>query len=158
MRAPLKPSPTSSSYEMCDIPMLQPHSLISYLWDHVGVRLREGDCANYWKHFRDLNVPWAVAHPASNDHIPLGIYGDGARVRQVSFAPVQKIIGIWMNVPLWRPRSCRASRWLLCAVEEELLYRHHTLHAIYTQIAWSLNILFHGVHPSCRAKRRGIDQ
>lgn len=69
-------------------------------------------------------------------------------MRQLAFQPAQKVIGIFLNAPLWHPKSCRASRWLLCAIREEDLYLHYTLNAIYHRIVWSLNLLHTGLYPS----------
>ena len=57
------------------------------------------------------------------------------------------MVGIFLSCPLFRPRSCRCSRCLLFACQEELLYKHHTLDCVYMYLVWNLNQLFNGKYP-----------
>ena len=52
--------------------------------------------------------------------------------------------GIWVSIPLWRPRSARCSRWCIAAIESTKLYGTLTLDTILERVAYSLNLLFHG--------------
>lgn len=102
----------------------------------------------FWSHHKAMGSPWALNSTATDEHIPLGLHGDGAKVRQLAYQPAQKTVGIWLNAPLWRPKSVRASRWLIAAIKEEDLYQHYTLDCLYKRITWSLNCLHSGVFPS----------
>lgn len=113
----------------------------------AGIHIDFDQVKEFWAHHRRMQSPWAVNAQATDVHVPLGLHGDGAKLRQLAFQPAQKMVGIWLNAPLWRPKNVRASRWLLCAVREEDLYKHYTLNAIYHRIVWSLNCLYEGVYP-----------
>ena len=99
----------------------------------------------YWDHLRAVGEPYAVHSEASSSHVPLGLYGDGAKMG-AAFA-TQNIIGVFMNLPLWRPCSIRASRFLLCCISEEQLHKHFTLNAIYRRVVWSCNALWDSRYP-----------
>lgn len=62
-------------------PIIHPHRLLTYLFDVVGVEIDQAAVHKFWDHARDVCGPWASSSPASRDHIPLGIHGDGARTR-----------------------------------------------------------------------------
>ena len=66
-----------------------------------------------------------------------------------TYQGLEKMVGIFVNVPLYRPRSVRCSRWLLCTVQEELLYSHHTLDCIFRYLTWAFNQLYTGKFPTC---------
>lgn len=133
---------------MKDFKLLEPFSVVKYMFCEAGVAVDPDDVKKFWLHHWEVGSAWATETTATDQHIPLGLHGDGAKLRQLAFQRAQKMIGIFLNAPLWRPKSCRASRWLLCAIREDDLYLHHTLNAIYRRIVWSLNCLRDGVYPS----------
>ncbi len=132
---------------MSSLDMLEPISLISYLWNHVGIHVEPSQVAYYWRFNRERGAPWAVRHEGTEQHIPLSVYGDSAKMRSTPFGP-QKILGVYLSCPLWRPKSIRCSKWLVFAILEDQLFSWKTLHAIYRRLAWSLNILFVGLMPA----------
>lgn len=133
---------------MVELSLLEPFSVVKYMFDDAGVSVDYEQVRHFWSHHRRMGSPWAVASSSSDRHIPLGLHGDAAKLRQLAFQPAQKMLGIFLNAPLWRPKTCRASRWLLFAIREEDLYKHHTLNAVYHRIVWSLNCLHSGMYPS----------
>ena len=135
-------------YEMKQLELLEPFSVVKYMFETAGVAIDYSDVKAFWSHHWEVGSPWASDTTATDQHIPLGLHGDAAKVRQVAFQPAEKVLGIWLNAPLWRPKSVRASRWLLCAIHEADLYQHHTLNSIYHRIVWSLNCLHDGLYPS----------
>ena len=68
----------------------------------------------------------------------MAIYGDACQCKGT------KLLGIFISFPLWRAASTRASRWLLCALEESRLWNTQTLNTIMKRITFSLNMLFDG--------------
>ncbi|CAE7784621.1 unnamed protein product, partial [Symbiodinium sp. CCMP2456] len=138
--------PVDDKYEVQTLPMLDPHSVIAYLWNIIGVQVPSKDVQTFWHHSRQHRQPWALEHPATDRHIPIGIYGDAAKIPTAFNA--DKILGIFINLPLWRPTSIRASRFLIFAVEESKLWGTHTLSAVLERIVWSLNLLFEGKRPT----------
>ena len=59
-------------------------------------------------------------------------------------------MGIFLSLPLWRPRSTRCSRFLMVAIEERRLWGVETCDAIMAKLASSLNLLFDGVDETGR--------
>lgn len=127
-------------------------SIVHYLWEHIGVDVPPAKVAEYWSHNRKFKVPWAENHPAGDYHIPLALYGDSCRTRQVSYQPARKVLGIFLSCPLFRPKSVRASRWLVFSIEEDQLQGDITLDRVLLYIAWALNCLFTGRWPRCDMK------
>ena len=148
IQAPLANPKLDPPYEMKDLKLLEPFSVVRYMFCEAGLAVDYEAVKKFWAHHWEVGSPWAKDTTATDQHIPLGLHGDGAKIRQIAFQPAQKMVGIFLNAPLWRPKSCRASRWLLCAIREEDLYQHFTLNAIYHHIVWSLNCLHDGVFPS----------
>ena len=131
---------------MSTIGVIDPLSVLSYVFNKVGVCISEDSVKKYWQHYRTPGIaaPWAMQHPSDNTHIPLGLYGDACKLR-----PGEKMVGIFLNLPLFRPKSIRCSRFLLCAVQEEKMHGRATLDCIFRYIVWRLNLAFHGHWPSC---------
>ena len=134
---------------MTTLELLDPMSMISYLWETIGVEVPMDAVRQYWRHNRQFGAPWAQHHPAAEDYIPLAIYGDSCSTKSVNFGPRYKILGIFLSCPLWRPKSVRASRWLLFCIDEKHLYRHHTLDTVLAYVCWAMNNLFTGKFPHC---------
>lgn len=131
---------------MVNLEVVDPISLISYLWNDIGISIPEKDVQQYWRHHRQFGAKWALHSQATEETVPLGLYGDSVKVRS-TYQGVEKMVGIFLSCPLFRPRSCRCSRWLLFACQEELLYKHHTLDCVYMYLVWNLNQLFNGKYP-----------
>lgn len=126
---------------------LEPHSLVRFLWRDAGLSIDEDLVREYWQEHRARGHAWAIETEASDDVIPLGLYGDGCRIRHVAHQPVQKCIGLFLNCPLFRPYGSRASRWLLFSIDENLLWGCRTLNTVLSHLTWSLNLLFHDEYP-----------
>ena len=126
-------------------PILDPHSVIHFLFEDGKLSIPDVDVHRYWKHHSEHGEPWA-ADSSLHHMVPLGIFGDAARCA-TQFNSVN-IIGIFLKCVLWRPCSIRTSRYLLFAIEEEKLWGYHTLNAVLRRITWSLNACFCGIHPS----------
>ena len=126
--------------------MLDVHTVIDYLWNEIGLYVEPSAVQEFWEHSRRHNQPWALEHPASDSHVPLGLYGDSAKITTAFNS--DKVVGLFFNLPLWRPRSIRASRFLIFAIEESKLWGPHTLNVAFQHITWSVNCLFDGRRPA----------
>ena len=146
IKAPFKSETDPKGFELHDLEILDPISVVDYVFNTIGISISEACVERYWSHYRSPEVasPWATCHPATNHHIPVGIYGDACRVRQG-----EKMIGIFCNFPLFRPKSIRCSRFLLVAFREEHMYRRKTIDAVFRYLAWRFNLLFDAKNPSC---------
>eukprot|EP00435_Cladocopium_sp_Y103_P007960 s4344_g2.t1 len=111
----------------------------------VGVDIPMARVHEYWRVHRDeLKEDWAVASPASREHIPFAFYGDAAKIHDDG----TKILGVFITFPaVWRPKSARNGRWCVFALEEHKLFGHHTMHCVLQRLVYSANLLFHGVDP-----------
>ena len=117
IRAPVADRKCKEGFKWIDIEMLEPFSLIRYLWAEVGIEIGTAEVETFWREHRARGTQWAV-NSSEDSYIPLGIYGDSCRVRQIAHQPVHKALGIFLNCPLFRPRNSRASRWLVCTLDE----------------------------------------
>ena len=128
-------------------PIIDPHSIVACLYSKKdGIEIPEEAVARFWEYTRANGELWALWSKASNRHIPIGIFGDGATII-TKFGLRTSIAGIFLSFPLWRPKSTRMSRFLLLAIPESKLWHHYTLDRAYARIVWSLNLLYKGVHP-----------
>ena len=94
----------------------------------------------FWSSKRANGEEWAIQSRATPKHIPIAIYGDSARLYTAQRE--SKYLGIFMSLPLWRPRSTRFSRWCIFSLENAKLFGHHTLHPVLSRITYKLNMLF----------------
>ena len=126
----------------CQLPVLLPEHILKYLLG-IGLNTAPEQVAEYWAHHRNKRVPWALAHPSDGTHIPVGLYGDAACYGD---STEQKVWGIWMNLPLFRPASVRMSRFLLCAVDHVTSFGIRTLFPLLRVVVESLNKVYdHGL-------------
>ena len=129
----------TDTFEMIRIPVMDAHRVVHFLMKS-GLEIPEAHVEHFWETCRDKGQePWAVSSPASRKHVPLGLYGDSCKV-----AGGSKLVGIFINLPLWRPRSNRLSRFLLATIEEHRLWGSETLDAIFAHIVRCCNYLFTG--------------
>lgn len=122
------------------LPILEPHKVIHYLFTSVGLEIPRAHVLRFWHLVRDLGQePWTLVSPASDEHIPLGIYGDSCKVHGG-----EKQLGLFISLPLWRPKSARLSRFLVATIQESRLWGCETLDTILAAIVQSVNYLFDG--------------
>ena len=107
--------------------------------------MSQDSVTRYWVHAQSTGQPFAVHSPGDTSCIPLGLYGDGARLATVH--QQEKLLGLWLNLPLYRPRSTRSSRWMLFSIMADKLYNHWTMDQVLKHVVWSLWALFRGEIP-----------
>ena len=138
-------NPKKLRFERMEI--LHPHRILSYLFNVVGLDMPVEEVEEYWRHLREeVQMPWAVQSPATSQHVPVGIHGDAARLWTVS--KFEKLVGVSMNLPLFRPRTARFSRFLLFVCPSEKLWKNRTLNEVFKRLTWSFNAAFDGKNPS----------
>lgn len=146
IKLPVTDPKSDRGIKMESFPILYPHRILSFLFNEVGIVVPDEDVQAYWRHARAVGEPWAVNNPASDLHIPLGIHGDAARLfTQYRF---EKLVGVFFNIVLFRPRSVRHSRFMLFSIPHEKLYKNRSLNWVWRRLAWSFNACFEGVNPS----------
>lgn len=134
-----------TKYRMEDFPIMYPHGVIHFLFEKAKLKIPPEHIQQYWNHHSTFGEEWA-RNPQTHSMIPLGIFGDSARVTTQYGAT--HVLGIFLNVVLFRPASVRASRFLLFSIGEHELWHYHTLSVVLRTLTWSLNALFEGVHPT----------
>lgn len=144
--APIVNSKLPSGHEWTQLEVLDPVSVVRYMVDS-GLKIDMKAVRKFWDHHRSVNSPWIVQTQATRDHVPLGLFGDAVKFRQKSYGKPEKMLAVFLNAPLWRPKLARASRWLLFAIRENDLYEHKTLDCIFHYLVWRLNVLHDGTFP-----------
>lgn len=124
-------------------PILFPHDIISYLF-HGGMDFPSESIREYWEHNCRYGEPWAQ-DSSMHRMIPLGLFGDGVTIKK-EFGS-QSVVGVVINVVLWRPQSTRFSRFCVFAFPVDKEWKHHTLRVAMRHITWSLNACFEGKFP-----------
>ena len=132
--------------ETMSIPFLDPHEVLQFLHQKVGIRVGEALVENYWKQAAENGLPWALQQ-SNHKAIPVGIYGD--ETKYGLHESQEKILGIFLNLVLFRPRNIRLSRFLICSIRSKfLLPGSSTLHPILKRIVWSMGWASKGVFPT----------
>ena len=130
------------------IPVVNLLSLMEYLVSDYGITMDPQLLEEFWIHARD-HERWCQegGHPGLQKRsVPLALYGDSARyVDQGGF--VEKVCVVLISMPLWNPKTTRASRWPLFACRESLMDGVHTLNTVYEYITWAANVLQSGIRP-----------
>ena len=103
------------------LPVLLPEDILKYLIGECSIPLNDEACEAYWEHFESVGDEQALSSRTfrlleQKPVIPLGIHGDGASMGLIG-GPQEKIMGWFLNLPLYRPRATRLSRYLLFSVE-----------------------------------------
>lgn len=136
-----------------DFPLILPHKLLGFL-AHV-LPLKKLECDAFWQHMEAVHDPWALSSSAwRSDHEvwPVGLYGDEASMGFVGGGPVEKIIGLFLNIPLHRPASTRLSRFLIFSISSEyVVSAQDTFYPVFDAIVRSLNAASTGVDPDTGA-------
>ena len=111
VEVPLK-SLDGKGVHMCSIDILDPLSVVDYLFNVVQIEISQTDVETYWKHYRSVGSAWAVNHPASNFHVPISLYGDSCKIRtgEKCWVFLQLSIMAPEVNPLWQIFACGTTR------------------------------------------------
>lgn len=125
-------------------PLLLPHRVIGYLFNHAGVEISQRVLDEYWD--RALAAKEPHASEESRGRIPLGFYGDSAQL----FTKYKKenLTCFFINIPLFRPKSVRFGRYLIWCQDSKLLYKSRSMNTILRWVVWSFNCLYSRLNPS----------
>ena len=129
----------SPLHEVRKFPLLEPHSVLRFVHDVAKLRTPRRHVQFYWKWARQHGQNWALNRPplATDDTIPVGIYADEA---QYGLSNADKVFGIFLNLPLFRPRSIRMSRWCIFAIRSNFLAGCQTIYPALAQIVKSMSV------------------
>ena len=71
--APVKNTKVPCGYEMVQLELFEPHTIVSYLFDHCGVQIDEELVKVYWGHHRSVQSPWVQNCDPTSRHVPLAL-------------------------------------------------------------------------------------
>ncbi|CAE7212792.1 unnamed protein product [Symbiodinium sp. CCMP2592] len=131
---------------MMDIPLLYPHEVLHYVHSVVGLTVDKNVVRRYWQFAAAKGLGWATKQ-TNWQAIPIGLYAD--ETKYGLHESQEKVLGIFLNLVLFRPRSIRLSRFLICAFRTTklMLPGNRTLLPIFDRIVWSLGWASRGVFP-----------
>ena len=133
-------------WEMMELPILDPHEVLQYVHEHVGLRVAPELVRRYWQTGRDKDLGWAK-NQSDDQAVPVGLYAD--ETKYGLHESQEKVLAIFLNVVLWRPRNVRLSRFLIFSIRSKLLLPGTaTLYPIFRYIVWSLGWASKGVFPN----------
>lgn len=142
---PVRNKKIAAGYEFKNFPLIYPHDVIAYLFSELQISISEEEVHRYWIHAASTEQPFAIHSPGDASTIPLGFYVDAAKLSTIY--KQEKIVCLWINLPLYRPKSTRSSRWMVFSIMADQLYGHHTMDRVLKHVVWSLQILFHNEVP-----------
>ena len=131
------------------LPLLLPEKVLAFLFSNCGLSVHPQLVSAYWCHWDSVSNEWAKStlqfrrsvEKSGGQVMPLGFYGDEAVIGIVN-APFNKIYGLFLNLPLYRPKSTRLSRYLLFSIDsEKMVSVTETLYPVLDAIVCSLNKL-----------------
>ena len=76
---PVSDSKCPAGYRLEQQPLLFPHRIIKYLFDHCSITIPKMEIEKFWNHALLVGEPFAdpISSPG---RIPLGFYGDAAQL------------------------------------------------------------------------------
>lgn len=126
------------------VPLILPEQILEYLISKCDLKIDDRICRRYWDHLERHNDEVAVESSRyrmlqDKEVWPLGMHGDEANIGIIS-QPYSKIIGMTLNIPVFRPKSTRLTRFLMFALESATLVDAvHTVWPLLVRIVASLN-------------------
>ena len=143
-----------SGYRLQEQLMLFPHRIITFLFDECNFNINMEHVGMFWDMAVSTGQPFANA--GSRHRIPIGLYGDSAQL--VTSYKVEKQTCLFINLPLFRPRAVRFSRFLVWSCDSHLLYRNRTMNCVLRWLTWSFNCMFEGTNPKIRPGNRPLSE
>ena len=126
------------------VPVQLPHKVLEYLLEKCELRLSDVDVANYWQHHESVGDELALISKEFRDLVgepvwPVGLHGDDACMGLVNH-PYDKITAVSLNLPLFRPKSTRLSRFLLFSLENQRIWTFEdSINPLLRAVVQSLN-------------------
>ena len=144
VECPVPSNRENKGWNYQQVPMYDPHSVLSYLFDEIGLTIDPSEVRRYWAKASERGCPWAQQEPG--DRIPVKIFGDDC----VYDERLNKAYALVLSLPLWRPRSARNSRFLLWAQRSTQFQGFEGILPVLARMVWSFNL---GVWPRASTER-----
>ena len=127
----------SGELEDVSVPLLDPCEVLAYLTEDVGLVCPSNINRKFWQHQRGQ----CGGHPASDDHVPVSLYGDDVQVNRQG----DSITAMYLSLTLFKPKKVRCTHYCIWAMRTHLIAGCHTLWPILAYIVASLNRAFEGI-------------
>ena len=138
--------PTAYSVGEMKLQMLDPHDVLHYVHTQLGLTVQPESVRSYWRQAKANGAGWAIVQD-NLDAIPVGIYAD--ETKYGLHESQEKILAVFLNLVLFRPKNIRLSRFLLCSIRSKfLLPGTDTLIPIFNRIVWSMGWAAKGFFPT----------
>ena len=123
------------------IPIIDVDKLLRYIHEEMQVQCPVEKVQQYWQHLQSVGMPFAKNHPGSIDHIPFSLYGDEAVIGN---DPHDKVLALFLSLPLFRPNSVRQGQFLIFAIHDELCIKENmqTMHPVLMHVVKTANRAF----------------
>ena len=128
------------------LPMLDVHEVLRYIHDDAGLRTPDEHIDFYWDWCQAAGCGFARLGGRGKGMIPTGLYADETKFGG-NFSD-EKVFGMFINLPLHRPRSIRYSRFCIFACRSSLLVGTKTLYPIMARVVWGFHYAFRGKKPT----------
>lgn len=127
------------------LPLQLPYDIVKYLLVECGLQIDQKLVSEFWEHLEKVGDTWALAshefRRIAGVVWPLGLYGDEAAMGLV-VSPTSEIFGLYLNLPLFRPKSTRLSRYLLFSIVSDSIWSmEETIYPVLEAITISVNSL-----------------
>lgn len=146
IKVPVLDRKVPEGYRLEKQPIILPHRIMSYLFNEVNLDIPKAGLHSFWEASHLRGDPVASDLALVRDRVPLGLYGDAAQL--VTRYKKEKIMCLWLNIPCWRPKSVRFSRFLMWSCDDGLILENKTVNSVLRWIVWSCNILYDGINPT----------
>ena len=142
-----------AGYRIEKQPMLFPHRVMAYIFNDCQLDLPQAAIEKFW----DDAIAGGEQHASatSRHRVPLGLYEDAAQL--VTKVRIEKLLCLFCNIPIFRPKSIRFSRFLIWSCDVSLLYKNRTVNTILRWVTWSFNCLYAGTYPTSRPGNRQLE-
>ena len=135
----------SSDWEMMKVPILDPHRVLHYVHETVGIRIAPDLLEHYWKTAARNGLGWATSQ-SNMRAVPIGLYAD--ETKYGLHESQEKVLAVFLNMVLFRPKNIRLSRFLIFTLRSRLLLPDSaTLYPLFRHIVWSLGWASKGIMP-----------
>ena len=150
---PIADGKLPAGYRIEQQPILFPHQIMSYVFNECQLDLPQDAINKFW----DDAIAGGEGHATedSRNRVPIGLYGDAAQL--VTKVRIEKLLCLFCNIPIFRPRSIRFSRFLIWCCDVSALYKSRTLNTVLRWVTWSCNALYAGTHPLVRPGNRPLE-
>ena len=134
------------TWEPMKLPILDPHRVLDFVSRRVGIKVDPDVLRHYWTTAAANGLGWATHHNDMSG-VPVGIYADETKYGLQESQ--EKILGIFINLVLFRPRNVRLSRFLVFSIRSDLMLPGTaTLYPVLNHVVWSMNWASKGVWPN----------